>query len=57
MFGFKDLRERISNYMRVLAVARKPGKEEFLSSSKICGLGMIIIGVVGLVVFLVFHLV
>jgi protein transport protein SEC61 subunit gamma-like protein len=49
-----DLKENIRKYRRVLQIARKPGKEEFLSSTKICALGIAIIGFVGFMIFLLF---
>jgi protein transport protein SEC61 subunit gamma-like protein len=51
-----DLRSTIRKYARVLQIARKPGKDEFVSSSKICALGIAIIGLVGFVIFLAFIL-
>jgi protein transport protein SEC61 subunit gamma-like protein len=51
-----DLKSTIRKYARVLQIARKPGKDEFVSSSKICALGIAIIGLVGFVIFLAFIL-
>ena len=51
-----DIKSTIRRYSRVLQIARKPGKDEFTSSSKICALGMAVIGVVGFVIFLAFIL-
>ena len=51
-----DIKSTIRKYSRVLQIARKPGRDEFVSSSKICALGMAVIGVVGFVIFLVFIL-
>ena len=39
-------------YGRVLKMARKPTDEEFAKTSKITGLGILIIGVIGFVIFL-----
>lgn len=49
-----NIREIIRKYIRVLQVARKPGKDEFVSTSKICALGVFVIGFVGFVIFLIF---
>jgi protein transport protein SEC61 subunit gamma-like protein len=38
---------RLSEMKRVLMVARKPTQEEFMEASKITGLGVLLIGVVG----------
>ena len=42
----------IKKYLRVLQVARKPSKEEFTASAKICVLGIILIGFIGFLVFI-----
>jgi protein transport protein SEC61 subunit gamma and related proteins len=38
---------------RVLRVAKRPDREEFINVSKITGLGIIVIGVVGFVISLI----
>jgi len=52
-----DIRGKLREYRRVLMVARKPDKDEFLTSSKISALGMLIIGAIGFVIFIGFILV
>lgn len=42
----------LRQYLRVLRIARKPGKDEFVTSSKISALGIAIIGLVGFVIFI-----
>lgn len=51
-----NIREIIRKYVRVLRIARKPGKDEFINTSKICALGVLIIGLVGFAIFLIFIL-
>lgn len=51
-----NLKERFSEYKRVLQIARKPGKDEFTSTAKISLSGMGVIGIIGFVIFLVFIL-
>lgn len=50
-------RESISQFMkmnqRVLRVAKRPDREEFINVAKITGLGIIVIGVVGFVISLI----
>lgn len=46
-----NFKEITGNWKRVLQVARKPSKFEFTSTSKICALGLLVIGVVGFVIF------
>ena len=51
-----DIRETFRKYLRVLHVARKPTKEEFITTGKMSALGMGVIGVIGFVIFIVFSL-
>ena len=56
--GFSvKLKEKFAQYKRTIEVARKPGKEEFLYSAKITGIGIALLGVIGFVIFLVYRLV
>jgi protein transport protein SEC61 subunit gamma-like protein len=48
------LKDTFRNYRRVLQVARKPGKDEFLNTSKISALGIGLIGVIGFIIFILF---
>lgn len=38
---------KLKEYRRVIQVARKPGKDEFVNSGKICAIGIFIIGIIG----------
>jgi protein translocase SEC61 complex gamma subunit len=46
-----DVKEKIAEYRRVLQVARKPNQDEFKHIAKICGLGIIVIGLIGFVTY------
>jgi protein transport protein SEC61 subunit gamma and related proteins len=50
-------RESISQFMkmnqRVLRVAKRPDREEFINVAKITGLGIIVIGIIGFVISLI----
>ena len=54
---FAKIKGKISQYKRVVSIARKPEKEEFISSVKITGSGMALIGVIGFIIFLLYFLV
>ena len=54
---FERLKNKISSYKRVVEVARKPSKEDFFSSLKITGTGIVLLGVIGFVIFLIYFLV
>jgi len=47
---FKDF---VKECMRVLRITKKPTKEEFLTISKVSGLGILIIGLIGFLVHLI----
>ena len=49
-----DIRSKIRDYKRILQIARKPGKDEFLVSTKVTSLGLLIIGAIGFAIFLLF---
>jgi len=40
-------RSRISEYTRVLKLAKKPGRKEYSLTAKVTGIGIIIVGLVG----------
>ena len=48
-----ELMERIK---RILIISNNPDKDEFNQSAKITGLGLILIGVVGFIVFMIAQL-
>ena len=47
------MRRFLSNCKRVLRIARKPGKDEYLQVAKITGLGITLIGFIGFLILLV----
>ncbi len=51
-----DIKNTIERMRRVLLVASKPDKAEFFQSAKITGLGFVIIGVIGFIVFIAVQL-
>ncbi len=56
----KDIEEkfkRLGNgrYMRVLKMARKPTTEEYMKTVEITGIGLIIIGLVGYLIYLLMY--
>lgn len=48
-----NVREKIQEYVRVLKITKKPTREEFVTSMKVTGAGITIIGVIGLVVYFI----
>jgi protein translocase SEC61 complex gamma subunit len=41
----------LASYKRVLIIARKPDKEDFIKTAKICFIGMGIIGLIGFIIY------
>jgi protein transport protein SEC61 subunit gamma-like protein len=50
------MKQIIEKIRRVLLVSSKPGKDEFTQSFKITGLGILLIGVIGFIIFLIVNL-
>ncbi len=46
-------KRKLLEYRRVLSITKKPSGDEFKAISKVTGIGMVIIGVVGFVVFMI----
>jgi len=44
---------KLSEYTRILKLARKPTREEFIMIAKVAGAGILLIGVVGFMIYLV----
>jgi protein transport protein SEC61 subunit gamma-like protein len=47
----KKIKEALENYKRVLIIARKPDKEEFIKAVKICLIGIGLIGFIGFIIY------
>ena len=52
-----NIKQKILEYRRVVEVARKPTKEEYLSSIKITAIGISLLGVIGFIIFIIYHLI
>ncbi|MFH0889741.1 MAG: protein translocase SEC61 complex subunit gamma [Candidatus Aenigmatarchaeota archaeon] len=52
-----DIKNKISQYRRVISVSKKPDRDEFWSASKVCGAGIAVIGFIGFLVYVLFRLV
>jgi protein transport protein SEC61 subunit gamma-like protein len=47
------MREFLQNCKRLFQVSKKPAQDEYVQVAKICGLGILLIGVVGFLIMLV----
>lgn len=50
---WSQIKETLENYRRVLIVARKPTLEEFKMVAKVNAVGIILIGGIGFVIYLI----
>lgn len=51
-----NIKERLAQYRRTIEISRKPDKEEFFNAAKITGSGTVLIGTIGLIIFLIYYL-
>jgi protein transport protein SEC61 subunit gamma-like protein len=47
----------LKQYYRILQLTRKPSREEFFTISKVAGAGILLIGAIGFVIYLVMVLI
>lgn len=47
----RSIGQILKSYFRVLKLARKPSREEFLMISKVAGAGILLIGLMGFVIY------
>ncbi|MFB6291866.1 MAG: protein translocase SEC61 complex subunit gamma [Candidatus Nanohaloarchaea archaeon] len=52
-----QLRNKLNEYKRVLKISKKPDREEFEMSAKITGAGIVLIGIIGFVFYLLSNLI
>ena len=43
----------IKQYIRILKLTRKPSNEEFFTISKVAGAGILLIGIIGFLIYLI----
>ena len=49
---FEEVMKKLKEYIRILKLAKRPKKEEFLRISKIAGVAMALIGTIGFSIYL-----
>lgn len=47
-----DINKKITEWKRVLNITKKPSRQEFSAAAKITGIGMLIIGFIGFLIYL-----
>ena len=48
-----NLKEMLQNYVRILSIAKKADKDEFVDTVRICGIGIGLVGAVGFIFYLI----
>ncbi|MFB6144928.1 MAG: protein translocase SEC61 complex subunit gamma [Candidatus Nanohaloarchaea archaeon] len=51
-----SIRNKLNEYKRVLKISSKPDREEFSMSAKITGVGILIIGIIGFIFYVLQNL-
>ena len=56
-FSIENITNGFKQYIRIIQLTRKPSNEEFFTISKVAGAGIILIGAIGFVIYLVMVLI
>jgi protein transport protein SEC61 subunit gamma-like protein len=48
-----NIKEKLQNYKRILSIAKKPTGEEFKDTSRVCAVGIALIGIIGFVLYMI----
>lgn len=48
----EDIPKKLNEYVRILKLAKRPNREEFLKISKIAGAAMALVGLIGFFIYL-----
>lgn len=55
--SLENITGSIKQYIRILQLTRKPSKDEFLMISKVAGAGILLIGILGFIIYLIMVLI
>ncbi len=47
------IKERLENCKRIISILKKPDYKEFYTTARICTIGIILIGLIGFIIFLI----
>jgi len=48
-----NIRETLTKYKRVLMIAKKPDMDELKETARICGIGILLIGFIGFIFYII----
>ncbi len=55
--SLENITNSLKQYVRILQLTRKPSMDEFLTISKVAGAGILLIGIIGFIIYLVMVLI
>lgn len=55
--SLENITNSVKQYIRILKLTRKPSMDEFLMISKVAGAGIVLIGVIGFIIYMVMVLI
>ena len=55
--SLENITNSLKQYIRILQLTRKPSMDEFLTISKVAGAGILLIGIIGFLIYLVMVLI
>ncbi len=51
--GAMQIKDSLQKYIRVLQIMKKPDREEFAAAAKVTGIGALLIGLIGYIVYVI----
>jgi protein transport protein SEC61 subunit gamma-like protein len=55
--SLENITGNIKQYIRILKLTRKPSMDEFMTISKVAGAGILLIGIIGFIIYLIMVLI
>ncbi len=50
---YNTIKSKLKKYGRVIRITQKPDKDEFMMSAKVTGVGILIIGLIGFLIYMI----
>lgn len=47
-----NVKEKLQNYIRILKITKKPTRQDFIDTARICAIGVGIIGLIGFLLYM-----
>ncbi|MDY6788345.1 MAG: protein translocase SEC61 complex subunit gamma [Candidatus Nanohaloarchaea archaeon] len=49
---WNTVKSKLKKYVRVLRITQKPDRDEFMMSAKVTGIGILLIGLIGFLIYM-----